>query len=300
MDVKLFLRTIRAPFLTATIVPVLAGAALAWQQSGRINVPLLLMTLLGAISFQVGANVFNDYFDHKSGNDQASPKISPYSGGSRVIQEKSLSPAQVRQLGTAAYLLGSLIGIYLLFRTDIRLLYFGLTGMLLGYFYTAKPLQLAYHGLGEIICGIVFGPLIVAGTYFVQTCSLSVLVVVVSLPIGLLIAAVLLINEFTDQLADSRTGKKTLVVRVGRKISVKIYTVLLCTAYVLVLYMAAFFKIPHSALLCFLTLPLAVMAIGGISRKPQDRTTQINTSRLTIQLHLCFGLFLALGLVLPF
>jgi 1,4-dihydroxy-2-naphthoate octaprenyltransferase len=300
MDLKLFLRTIRAPFLTASIVPVLVGAALARQQSGRLDLPLLLVTLLGAVSFHVGANVFNDYFDHKSGNDRAGPKISPYSGGSRVIQEKLLRPQQVRNIGVGAYLLGAILGIYLVFRTDLRLVYFGLAGLLLGYFYTARPLQLAYHGLGEMICGIAFGPLIVTGTYFVQTSTISVLSGVISLPIGLLITAVLLINECTDRSADSRTGKKTLVVRFGIKMSVKIYTILLFAAYALVLYSTVIFKVPHSILLCFLTLPLAVMAIWGIFRKPQDRTTQINTSRLTIQLHLYFGLSLVLGLVLPF
>ena len=120
-DIKLFLRTVRASFFSASLIPVFLGAALAWQQGAVINGLFLVLAVVGILCIHAATNVMNDYFDFVSGNDQIVKKPSPFSGGSKVIQDKLLTPQQVFGLGILAYLVGIMIGLYLISQTDLRL-----------------------------------------------------------------------------------------------------------------------------------------------------------------------------------
>jgi 1,4-dihydroxy-2-naphthoate octaprenyltransferase len=197
--------------LFASVVPVLLGTAVATFDGHSLHLGLLLQSLIGCLTLHAGANVANDYYDWLSGADGAHQ---PWhlSGGSQLLQGNQLTPRQVRLLYRLLYLLALSFGIYISLQVGMTALCIGLVGLLLGYFYTAPPVAFSYRGLGELVTGITFGPLAVTGAYFVQSGSLEWFPLLVSLPVGLLITAVLYINEFPDYLQDKAAGKNTWVV----------------------------------------------------------------------------------------
>ena len=213
---KLWLLELRAPFLTASVVPVVLGAVIGWQRVGAFHWGYFLLTLVAAMSIHAGTNIANDYFDHLSGNDPVNVEfVSPFTGGSRLIQEGLLSPREVLMESLFFFALGSAIGLYLTWARGPIVLVLGLIGLFSGFFYTAPPIYLAKWGIGEFFVGLNCGFLITLGSYYVQTRSLTWEPIVAAIPVACLIAAVLWINEFQDVPADHAVGKDTLVVRLG-------------------------------------------------------------------------------------
>jgi 1,4-dihydroxy-2-naphthoate octaprenyltransferase len=154
------------------------------------------------------------------------------------------------------------------------------------------------HGLGEITVGIGFGPVIVLGAYYIQAQRLSYLPLIASIPIGILILLVLLINEFPDQEADKKTGKHTLTVVLGKKSAAGLYVVLLLFVYLTTLLFVIAHILPKLSLICFFTVPLAVKAAKIILANWNVTNKLIPASSATIALHLFFGLLLTLSFVL--
>ena len=189
----------RAPFLTATIVPVLVGAAWAVGTNRAEPFPWLIfaLTLVGSVLLHVAANTFNDYFDWQSGTDPANNDyFLSLSGGSRSIELRLISEAELRRIAMAVLRLAVLLGVVLVLLRGPLLLVFGAIGVFSLYFYTAPPVRLAARkGLGELVVGLNFGPLMVAGTTYALTGTLSWVDFFVGLPVGLLIIAVLVTGE---------------------------------------------------------------------------------------------------------
>ncbi|MFA4843240.1 MAG: 1,4-dihydroxy-2-naphthoate octaprenyltransferase, partial [Candidatus Omnitrophota bacterium] len=215
---KIWLKAARAPFLTATVVPVVLGAAVAWSEAGRFNLFNFLLTLIGIIFIHTATNLANDYFDHKTGNDWLNKTPTPFSGGSRVIPEKLISPRGVLIFSLSCFILGSLIGLWINYRLGTNVvLFMGIVGVFCGFFYTASPVRIGYTGFGELIVGLCFGPLVVMGSYYAQALSFSWAAFWASIPVGILIGLVLYINEFPDYDADKAVNKRTAVVTLGRE-----------------------------------------------------------------------------------
>lgn len=292
----LLVNATRLPFLTATVVPVLLGTAIAWRD-GAFDFGLFLLTLLAASLFHIGTNVLNDYFDHQSGADEANFTPTPFSGGSRLIQRGLFSPRQTRNFGLAAYGLGSLVGLYLVYARGPVILAFGITGLLLGYLYTAPPVRLAHRGWGELAVAVGFGPLIVVGAYYMQTARFSFEAFIASLPVALLIAAVLYINEFPDRIWDMRAGKLTLVARLPLKTAITGYQVLVAATYLLILGSVAAGVMPWPTLMALVTIPLAWKAIRGLRKNHSLPYRLIPSNANTIFAHLYTGLLLFAGYV---
>ena len=148
MNIKTFIRSLRVPFFTAVIVPILLGAAIAWNHQGYLMWGYFWLTLIAGILFQAGANTANDYFDHLTGDDAINREfISPFTGGSRVIQQGAVTPKQMLTIAITSYLLGSALGGYLAVSRGWFILVLGLIGLASGYFYTAPPqaLQCRHH-----------------------------------------------------------------------------------------------------------------------------------------------------------
>lgn len=226
-------RAVRAPFLLATVIPVTLGAAVAMAETHRLSPSLLLLSLVGCVALHAGANAANDYYDWLSGADTAHDPWK-YSGGSQVLQSGSLTPRQVRRIYHSLYMVALLVGIYIAWQVGLTALLIGLVGLALGHWYTAPPMAFSYHGLGEVVTGLTFGPLVVSGSYFVQAGRLGWRPVLVSLPVGLLITAVLYINEFPDLRRDAWAGKSNWVVLTDAK-WIWIYQVLISSAVLLAL-----------------------------------------------------------------
>lgn len=294
----LWIIKMRAPFFTAVLAPVLLGTAVAWTRTGVFNVWCFLLTLFGAVCLQAGTNMVNDYFDHTWGSDEVNTQFaSPFTGGSRVIQMGLVNPKEMLWQGVGFFILGGLIGLFLAYTRSWAVLWLGIIGVFCGFFYTAPPFRLARTGLGELAVGLCFGPLMVLGTYVVQTRMLAWEPVIASIPVGILIALVLWINQFQDMPADAQVGKNHLVVRLGRARAATVYGVLLALTYVSILVGVLFAGVTPLALLGLLTAPLAWRAYG-VARVHHDRPDElVPANALTIRVHLLTGLLLALGYV---
>jgi 1,4-dihydroxy-2-naphthoate octaprenyltransferase len=296
---KTAVQILRAPFFTAVIIPTLVGASMAWQE-GTFHGGYLLLTLLGIVCINAGLNLSNDYFDHLSGNDENNPHLTPFSGGSRVIQDGILAPRLVLAGSIAFYLVGVVIGLYLAWARGWALLWVGLLGVFFALFHNAPPFKLYYlaPGVGELAAGIGCGPLVVLGSYYVQTQRFGHEVLWASIPMGLLVAAILYINEFPDEVADRAVGKKTLVVVLGRERAVWGYAGLLLAVYLSIGVGVAARVLPYTLLLALLPLPLAYRALRGAFHHYDDVRELIPTNALTIQLHLMTGLLMCIGYLL--
>lgn len=193
----------------------------------------LALTVLGVFCVEVAKNASGEIVDYDSGADLAisEQERTPFSGGKRVLVDGLLSRSQTWAIALLFYLAAIVIGLLLVWLRDSRIIAFGLTGMALAWYYHGGSLRLAYRGLGELAVALAYGPLVVCGTYFVQTGHLSVPLLHLSGALGLHIAAFLWINEFPDLRADKASGKRNLVVRLGRERAAFTYVVILATAY---------------------------------------------------------------------
>ena len=294
-----WLKAMRLPFLTATIVPVIFGSVIAWHDAGRFIWMRFWLVILGASLIHIGTNLVNDYFDHLSGADKANLNPTPFSGGSRVIQDGSIAPKKILYASLAAFILGSLIGLYLNYLCGQNvILILGVIGVGLGFFYSTRPFPIGYRRFGELAVGTGFGPLMVMGAYFAQAQNLPFKVFLISIPVGILIALVVLINEFPDYAADKSVGKNTLVVILGRQKAVVIYQLSLALTYLYVALLVIFKIMPLFCLIVFLSLPLAFKAFT-VSKKHFERVVELlPANAATIGLHLIFGSLLAVAYVL--
>jgi 1,4-dihydroxy-2-naphthoate polyprenyltransferase len=291
----------RAPFLSATIIPILAGAA--WVSARGLVDPfpwgLLALAMLGGISLHISANTFNDYFDWRSGTDKVNNAyFMPYSGGSRSIELGLITEKSLFLVAWVALGIASLAGLPFLLMRGPGLLLFGLAGALSAYYYTAPPLRLAARkGLGELVVGLNFGPLMTAGTVFALTGQLSWLDFFVGLPIGLFTTAILWINQFPDMEADAQTGKHNLVVVLGKERARWGYVLLMVAAFGSVVLGILLKYLPFTALLMLAGLPLAIYATRILFRHYGDRSL-IKANSTTILLQMVSGLLLSVGLFL--
>jgi 1,4-dihydroxy-2-naphthoate octaprenyltransferase len=297
---RLAFRILRAPFFTATLAPVFVGTAVAWAQ-GHFHLAYFALTLIGAVAIHAGLNVANDYFDHLSGNDEAHPHPTPFSGGSRVIQEGIVTARQMLAISVMAFVLGAAIGLFLAATRGWMVLWLGLAGAFFAVFNSAPPFKLSYrgHGLAELGVGLGFGPISVLGAYYVQAQHLGLEALWASIPVAILIVAILYINEFPDYEADKAVGKQTPVVLLGRERAVWIYVGLMAANYVAIVLEFWLNLIPPMALLAVITAPLAYRAIRRAIKFHSSIEELIPANAATINIHLTTGIFLWLAYLIP-
>ncbi|OQX94762.1 1,4-dihydroxy-2-naphthoate octaprenyltransferase [candidate division KSB1 bacterium 4572_119] len=296
--VKVFLMELRPPFFTATIVPILLGTAVAFNLNYTINWFYFALTLIGAMFLHGGANVINDYFDHKSSNDEINKEfVRPFTGGSRTIQNKLMTPREVLIEAIICLALGSVIGIYLTYKIGWVILAIGAFGIFSAVFYVDPKLKLVGRGVGELFIALNFGTLMTYGAFFVQAQEHSLIPVIASLPVAILIAAVLYINEFQDAKADAAVGKKHLVVRLGKKRAVNGYILLMVFTYLSVVIGVVTDFIPPISLIALLTMPIALKAIKVAQQYYEDNEKLVPANDSTIKTHLLTGLLLIISVV---
>lgn len=280
--IGLWIRTLRAPFLTASGMPVLLGAFAASWHAGVFAFDRFLLTLGAVLCVHAGANIANDYYDYVTGADTMNPEPTPFSGGSRVIQDGLVSARASLALSIAFLATGFVMGLILnSMIPGNKVILLGIAGILCGFLYSAVPAKLSYRGLGEIVIFVAFGPLTVMGAYLCQAGRLNLFSFLISIFAGLLVLAILLVNEVLDLEWDSKAGKRTLAVRLGQGRAYWLF---------LAVYLAAFVSIA-ALMIAGLTTPWAALAfipaalaLRGLipHRALATRTTLINASRLTI------------------
>jgi 1,4-dihydroxy-2-naphthoate octaprenyltransferase len=293
---NVYVRALRLPFLTGSLLPVAVAAALAYWEEGVWHPGFFGLTVLGVGALHLGGNLLNDYYD-AFGSDPLNAFATPFSGGSRVIQNQELSAATVR---TMAYLflgVGVISGLALIYLGRPWVALLGLLGLMAGYLYSAAPVQLMSLGLGEPTIFVAFGPPLHLGAYYVQTGSLNPVALAVGLPLGFLITAILWINEFPDLVADSAAAKRHLVVRLGWERSRWVYAGLMLAPFVSLFYLMEFFRLPELIMACLVALPSALKAVRLAWRTPPTAPEFVPAQALTIQTHFLLGLTLTLALL---
>jgi 1,4-dihydroxy-2-naphthoate polyprenyltransferase len=286
----------RAPFLTATLVPVALAAA--WSAlNGAFSWGLFGLTALTAALLHVAANTFNDYFDWKSGADgENNNYFLPYSGGSRSIELGLTTPPKLLGVAITSLVLAAAAGGYLLWLRGLPLFWFGLAGAASGYFYTAPPLRLvARRGLGELLVGLNFGPLMTAGATLAIAGRLTPADWLVGVPLGLFTTAILWINEFPDLESDKATGKINLVVVLGRERARYGFAALLSGAFASVVALVVAGIFPLGALVSLLAVPMAWKAARTAIAHHSDRQL-VSANAGTINLHMAAGLLMTFGI----
>jgi 1,4-dihydroxy-2-naphthoate octaprenyltransferase len=297
----LALRTTRLPFLSATGVPVLLGIAIA-ASHGFFTWWTALLTLIGASLAHLAANVSNDVFDTLSGADEANFNPTQYSGGSRVAIYDLVTVRQLSMLSAGLFAAAAVIGLLLVWVTgSLTLLWIGMAGILIGIGYTAPPIKLVHRGLGEIAVAIAFGPILVLGAYLVQAGRLSLEAAVASVPLGILVALILYVNEVPDRLGDASVGKRTLPARWAPETVRMGYLVAALAAFAVIVAGAVGGVLPWPALIALLAVPLALRVHTGIGLHYNSPYTLMAVMGTNIKLHLAVGgLLLAAYLVTIF
>ena len=285
---------ITRPFaLTASVVPVSAAGSLAAVQR-QFSWPLFALVLAGAVLLQVGTNVINEIYDVRKGIDAiTSPRASQALLTGRVRERDAFALAGI------AFLLATLIGVALILTRGWPIALIGAIGLIAGWGYTAPPLQYKYRAAGLPLVFLLMGPLMVLGAYFTITGHLSWAAGAVSVPIGLLVAAILQGNEWRDIGEDARAGISTVSIRAGRRVAHNLYVVLLVGAFVTLAFSVAIGVLPRLSLLALLALPLLVRALNASQLGAAGQQRAIAMIDLeTAQLHASFGLLLVAGIAI--
>ncbi len=283
---------ITRPFaLTASIVPICAAGALSLLD-GLMHWGLFGLALVAGILLQVGTNVINEVYDVRKGIDSiTSPRASQALVTGRVTEKDAF------RLAYAAFAVCAALGIVMVAVRGWPLLLIGAFGLVMGWGYTAPPLQYKYRALGLPLVFLLMGPLMVVGAYYAVTGQWSWQAAVASVPIGLLVTAILHGNEWRDIGEDARAGIRTLSISAGRSVAHWIYVVLLVGAYVTLALGVAFDLLPRLSLLAVLSMPLLVQALRASELGATGQQREIAMiDRNTARLHAAFGALFVLGL----
>ena len=289
----LTLRATRLPFLSATFIPVVLGIAIA-AVHGSFDLVSAALTMVGAAAVHLALNVANDVFDARSGADDNNVNPTQFSGGSRVIQYGLVSLRRMGALSAGLYAVAIGVGLILLLtRFSWALLIIGVLGVLLSLFYTAPPLKLVYRGLGELTTAIGFGPLMLLGAYVVQTVGvLRPEPFVASIPIALLVALILYVNEVPDRPGDARAGKRTLPVLLPRDAVINVYVIAAVAAFAVIVLGVLGGLLPIPALAALLPLPLVGRVRDGLVRYYDQPYGLMAILAVNIKVHLYVGVLL--------
>jgi len=246
--------------LPVAIAPVIIGVAVSNLTQKSLDVASIVMALLGALLLQIGANLANDVFDFEKGTDDAA-RIGP----PRAAQAGLLTPGALKRGMAFVFLLATLCGAYLAWQHGLIIIAIGVASIASAIAYTGGPYPLGYNGLGDIFVFVFFGPVAVVGTAFVATGQFLPLALAMSVPVGALATAVLVVNNVRDGETDVRTGKRTLVVRFGKAFGLLEYRALLFVALATPLALVVNGSLPRLGLLGLATAPRALrlgIAIG--------------------------------------
>jgi 1,4-dihydroxy-2-naphthoate octaprenyltransferase len=289
----------RIAFFPASVVPVLVGSAWGYRVVGHLDWVVAALALVATLCVHLGANVLNDVGDEICGTDRINDeRIFPYTGGSRVIQNGVMSLREMTRYGIALLGASVLPGVALVVLRGPAVLLFGIVGVLLGVLYSLPRVQLVGRGMGEAAIAVAFGVLPVSGAAWLQSGRLDWAALLISLPVGLWVADILLMNEVPDAKADAQVGKRTLVVRFGIAGTRRIYFGVQLTAVCAVLLAGLLSLVPWwIAVLALLLLPWARNAAQGI-HEGADRATLTRSIELTLRLHTAGGALLAVAAVL--
>jgi len=296
MNLRDWLTASRALFSITVVLPCLLGGVIALSE-GYVNILLLVITAVGLFFGNMTANFTNDYYDYLSGVD-ALDKGRRYKQGSEAVMKNGLTLQMVKVSIALAISIVLAVGVYMLVFVDWRVVFFGVAGLFTAYFYTAPPFKLEYRGLGEVFSGIGCGPLPVIGTYFVMSHQISATAVVASIPVGILVAAILYIGNVPDADADKQVGKRTISVRLGRGAVRFLGPAFYASIYLIIALGALLGMLPIWTMLALLTAPSTVKLLRTTSANYEDIPMYAPAIMMTVKVFTLTTILMAVGFVI--
>ncbi|MFC1987635.1 prenyltransferase [Chloroflexota bacterium] len=294
---KRWLLVIRAPFLLLALVLAFLGASIAWYEAREFSrefyIGYALLAGLGILLAHISANVLNEYFDYKSGVDFKTRRT-PFSGGSGALPSGQITPGQALWLGIGSLVAIVPIGIYFMIVIGWSLLPLLLVAAVLIVLYTPLILKTGYP---EWAPGLGLGILPVVGAYFVHTGVYTVAAFIASVPSGILVHNLLLLNEFPDVEADVSVKRRTLPIVIGKEKAGIVYSVLTGIVYLWVIGWVVVGQMPAFSLIALLTIPFAIKAIKG-ALKPQNMDKLVPAMASNVMVVLLTQLLLGIGYIL--
>lgn len=284
-------------FLLTSFMPTALGVTLAWRAGFGPDWPLFGLTMLAVWLFHAGTNLTNDYYDHVSGADDINEIRTPFSGGTRVIQEGLLTPRRIRNAGYMCFALGWVLFFILAARTTGWVLLPALFGFLSGWLYTARPVWLAYRGLGELMIGLNFGPAVVLTAYLIQTGTVALPPLWAGMVMGCWTAAIITINQLPDFEADRQAGKRNLVARFGKLFGLRLWASLLYLSLSFLIAGVFVRALPPDMILGVLTLPLVIRLIDRSPAALDDLPATIAACGNTIKYEVLTWALMLAGLL---
>ncbi len=290
MKLKIWFIAVRPQFLILSVVLAFLGTSIAWYD-GYFHLGFALLAFVGLLLAHISVNTLNDYVDYRSGID-LEVKRTPFSGGSGILPATLLAPRQVFWLGMCSFLLAVPIGVYFVIVKGWLLLPLLLVAAVCIFVYTPFILKTRWP---EWAAGLGLGALPILGSYFVQTAT-YLPAIVASIPSGILVHNLLLLNEFPDVEADRKAGRKTLPITMGKAKASIVYSALTIITYLWIIGIAVAEREPF-LLIALLTLPLALKAIQGALRH-QDMAQLVPAMANNVQVVLLTQLLLGIGYIL--
>jgi 1,4-dihydroxy-2-naphthoate octaprenyltransferase len=256
-------KAFRFHFTSASFMPGILGGMIAWTADAKFYPGYFLLVMLGLILNHMALNMTDDYYDFRHLVDVfATDGKNPYTGGSGLLSSGVIQPQRMRQVFVTFYFVAIGIGVFLGVMRGPFILVLLALGFFCAYFYTAPPIRFGYRGFGELAQLLCFGPGIGIGAYFVQAQRISWEAFWGTLPFGIMLFAMITINEIPDYFEDRRGGKLNLVARFGRKTGVWLFIASVLSAYAAILVGVILGRIPTLGLISFLTFPIAYKTIS--------------------------------------
>jgi len=300
-SLRIWFKATQPQSFLASLVGVALGTAIAWTRTGRFDAVALVLTALGVVCLHAGTNMSNDSIDFKRGVDNLPPHlVSPFTGGARVLPDGAVSFEAHRRVWMGFFAAAAVIGLVLAATRPNGwiLVVLGAIGGAIGVFYTLPPFALQYHGVGEIAVAAIFGPLVVLGSCVVQTGAVSLEPMWASIPLGLLVAAFLLVNEMPEHETDPRGGKCTIPARIGLERSVRLYQAMVFAALLLIVVLAVLQLVPWPSLLGLIAIVPLTKARSVLRAHFREYPAHIRANSATIQAVLLLGAGMTAGYIL--
>ena len=291
---KEFFMCTRPHSYPASIAPVLFGATYALGYEIKFSILKFILFLLACLLIQAATNLFNEYYDYKHGLDKIDSE-----GISGSIVKGNLSSREVMVGALVLYALAFVLGLILTFITSFYVLLVGVVCMLAGYFYTGGRYPIAYSPFGEVVSGFFMGTIIISLSFYFQTGYVNADIIVVSLPLFIMIGAILLANNIRDLDNDKESGRRTYAILVGRNNAIKTLANSFVVVYFLNIVFAVTKYVSWYNLLVLATIPLAIKIIKGFSAN-NDKKTMAPFMVLTAKLTIFVGFIMSLANILKY
>jgi len=297
--VNIWVQAVRPHYVVTSIMPAILGSIVAWSRFGTFDAWFFIVVVIGVTVNHCGLNMIDDVFDYLNAVDHTTEdEKNPYTGGSGVLTEGTLSVGRMRTAAIACFVFTGLIALYLTVAVGWAVLIFSAIGVFSSVFYTAPPIRFGYRGLGELGLLINFGPVICLGAFYVQTGCIALEPGVISLVPGCMMWSMIVINEIPDYEADRRAGKMNLVARLGRQAGIALYTAGLVAAYGVIIVSVGAGICPFTVLLGLLTLPVAYTSWRILRIHYRDRVRMAPANLAMLKVHTLTSILLILGYML--